>query len=87
MYVTDGFKDNVSAEAVNPDDLSVLDGVRGTAPAAAPADGEPTFLDRLEAFAPGTPTIFSGHFYDCVNVWRWHRSPLAAPIRPTSSAR
>lgn len=68
VYVTDGFKDNVSAEAVNPDDLSVLDGVRGTAPAAAPADGEPGFLDRLEAFAPGTPTIFSGHFYDCVNV-------------------
>lgn len=68
VYVTDGFKDNVSAELVNPDDLSVIEGVRGTAPAAAPADGEPGFLDRLEAFAPGTPTIFSGHFYDCVNV-------------------
>ncbi|MFT7597241.1 MAG: ABC-type branched-subunit amino acid transport system substrate-binding protein [Acidimicrobiales bacterium] len=68
VYVTDGFKDAVTAEGVNPDDLSVLEGVRGTAPSAAPADGEPGFLDRLEAFAPGTPTIFSGHFYDCVNV-------------------
>ncbi len=68
VYVTDGFKDNVAAEDVNPDDLSVLEGVRGTAPSVAPPDGEPTFLDRLEAFAPGTPTIFSGHFYDCVNI-------------------
>jgi branched-chain amino acid transport system substrate-binding protein len=68
VYVTDGFKDNVTADLVDPDDLSVLEGVRGTAPSVAPPDGEPTFLDRLEAFAPGTPTIFSGHFYDCVNV-------------------
>jgi len=68
VYVTDGFKDNVTADLVDPNDLSVLEGVRGTAPSAAPPDGEPTFLDRLEAFAPGTPTIFSGHFYDCVNI-------------------
>jgi branched-chain amino acid transport system substrate-binding protein len=68
VYVTDGFKDNVTADLVNPDDLSVLEGVRGTAPSVAPPDGEPTFLERLEAYAPGTPTIFSGHFYDCVNV-------------------
>jgi hypothetical protein len=32
------------------------------------ADGEATFLDRLEAFAPGTPTIFSSYVYECVNV-------------------
>ena len=68
VYVADGFKDNVKAADVDPDDPAVLDGVRGTAPSVAPPDGDPTFLDRLEAFAPGTPTIFSGHFYDCVNI-------------------
>ena len=68
IYVADGFKDAVPASAVNPDDLSVLDGIKGTAPSVAPPDGEPTFLARLAEFAPGTPTIFSGHFYDCLMI-------------------
>ena len=68
IYVTDGFKDSVTPDAVDPDNPAVFEGIRGTAPSVAPPDGEPTFLDRLEAFAPGTPTIFSAHFYDCVNV-------------------
>jgi branched-chain amino acid transport system substrate-binding protein len=67
-YVTDGFKDSVTAAQVDPDNPGVLAGIRGTAPSVAPPDGEPTFLTRLEAFAPGTPTIFSAHFYDCLNV-------------------
>ena len=40
--------------------------MRGTAPSAAPADGEATFRDRFSAFAPDVDTIFSGHAYDCV---------------------
>lgn len=68
IYVTDGFKDSVTPADIDPDDPTVLEGVRGTAPAAAPAAGEATFPERLEAFAPGTPTIFSAYFYDCMNI-------------------
>jgi branched-chain amino acid transport system substrate-binding protein len=65
IYVADGFKDNVSVESVS---AALLEGLRGTAPSSSPANGEQTFSDRLEAFAPGTPTIFSSHFYDCLVV-------------------
>ncbi len=66
IYATDGFKDSVNAEDVDPDNPAVLEGIRGTAPSAAPASGEATFGDRLQAFAPGTPTIFSAQKYDCL---------------------
>ena len=36
IYVADGFKDTVLAASVDPDDLSVLDGIKGTAPSVAP---------------------------------------------------
>jgi branched-chain amino acid transport system substrate-binding protein len=68
IYVTDGFKDSVTAEAVDPNNLAVLEGVRGTAPSVAPPDGDPGFLERFAEFAPDSPTIFSGHMYDCVMV-------------------
>lgn len=68
IYVTDGFADSVSAIDIDPDNPGVLVGVKGTAPSAAPASGEPTFASRFEAFAPGTPTIFSAHSYDCLMV-------------------
>jgi len=66
IWVADGFKDTVQAVDVDPNDPSVLEGVKGTAPSAAPPTGEATFGDRLEAFAPGTPTIFSSYSYDCL---------------------
>lgn len=65
IYVADGFKDNVTAEAVDPNNPAVLDGVRGTYPSLAPPNGEATFTERFTTFAPGTPTIFSSHSYDC----------------------
>ncbi len=67
IYVADGFKDNVSVDSVGGNG-ALLEGIRGTAPSSAPANGDPTFPDRFEAFAPGTPTIFSAHFYDCTIV-------------------
>ena len=67
IYVADGFKDNVTVESVGGN-AELLVGIRGTAPSSSPANGEPTFSERLEAFAPGTPTIFSSHFYDCLMV-------------------
>jgi branched-chain amino acid transport system substrate-binding protein len=66
LYVADGFKDNVTADLIDPTDMSVIEGVRGTYPSSAPPSGEPTFPDRLEAYSPGTPTIFSAHSYDCL---------------------
>jgi branched-chain amino acid transport system substrate-binding protein len=67
-YGTDGIQSSSFWEKVDPDDPTVVEGLRGTAPSAAPADGESTFRDRFEAFAPGVDTIFSGHAYDCVVV-------------------
>ena len=67
IYVGDGFKDNVSVDSVGGN-AGLLEGIRGTAPSATPANGEASFAERLEAFAPGTPTIFSAHFYDCLMV-------------------
>lgn len=65
IYVADGFKDTVNVDALGGN-AALLEGLRGTAPSSSPANGEPTFAGRLEAFAPGTPTIFSAHFYDCL---------------------
>jgi len=65
LYVADGFKDTVTAGDIDPNNSAVLEGVKGTYPSLAPPSGEATFPDRFEAFAPGTPTIFSSHSYDC----------------------
>lgn len=67
VYVADGFKDSVGADQLGGN-VALLEGFRGTAPSASPANGTPGFADRLEAAFPGTPTIFSAHFYDCLMV-------------------
>ena len=81
VYVADGFKDTVNAVDVDPNNPAVLEGIRGTAPSAAPPNGEATFLDRLEAFAPGTPTIFSAHKHDCMVIYA-----LASAVAGTDDA-
>jgi branched-chain amino acid transport system substrate-binding protein len=65
-YGGDGIQGSTFWEAVDAEDPTVVEGIRGTAPSAAPADGEATFRERFEAFAPGVDTIYSGHAYDCV---------------------
>ena len=65
-YGADGIQGSTFWESVDADDPTVVEGIRGTAPSAAPADGEETFRQRFEAFAPGVDTIYSGHAYDCV---------------------
>ena len=67
-YGTDGLKDSVTWDAIDPSNPAVMEGIRGTAPSAAPANGEATFGDRFAAFAPDAPNIFSGQFYDCMMV-------------------
>jgi len=67
IYVADGFVDNVTPETVGGD-ASLLEGIRGTYPAVAPSNGEPTFPGRFAEFAPDAPTVFSAHMYDCLAV-------------------
>jgi branched-chain amino acid transport system substrate-binding protein len=67
IYVADGFKDSVGADQLGGN-VALLEGIRGSAPSASPSNGAPGFTDRLEAAFPGTPTIFSAHFYDCLMV-------------------
>lgn len=67
-YGADGIQSSSFYEKVDPNDPAVVEGIRGTAPSAAPADGEATFRERFEAFSPDSDTIFSGHAYDCVVV-------------------
>lgn len=63
IYTADGMKSSSFAETVDPSDLSKVAGIKGTAPAAAPAGITHPFLT---AFAKtGIDTIFSSYFYDC----------------------
>jgi len=65
-YGTDGVQSSTFYEKVDPGNPAVVQGMKGTAPSAAPAGGEGTFRERFEAFAPGVDTIYSAHAYDCV---------------------
>jgi len=67
IYVADGFKDTVGSDQVGGN-VALLEGIKGTAPSAAPANGESTFPERFETAFPGTPTIFSAQDYDCLMV-------------------
>ena len=66
IYGSDGFADNVTPDQVDPDNVAVFDGIKGTYPSVAPPDGEPTFGERFAAFAPDAPTVFSAHSFDCL---------------------
>lgn len=62
IYTGDGMKDPGFWEIVG-DSPELVQGIKGTAPAAAPAGVEHPFAD---AYAEtGEPTIFSAYFYDC----------------------
>jgi branched-chain amino acid transport system substrate-binding protein len=67
-YGADGIQGSSFWKAVDPNNPAIVEGVKGTAPSAAPAGGEATFRERFEAFKPGVDTIYSGHAYDCVVV-------------------
>jgi branched-chain amino acid transport system substrate-binding protein len=67
VYIADGFVDTVGAEQLGGQ-VELLEGFRGTYPSSAPEEGEPTFPERFAEYSPGTPTIFSAHYYDCLIV-------------------
>ena len=64
-YGADGIQSSSFWKSVDVNDPTVVEGIRGTAPSAAPADGEATFRERFNAFAANVDPLYSGHAYDC----------------------
>lgn len=80
-YGADGIQSGSFGEKVDANNPAVVEGIRGTAPSAAPADAEPTFRERFEAFAPDIDALYSGHAYDCVMI-----GALAAAVAGTDES-
>ena len=66
VYGVDGNRSDTLAETVNPQDPSVLQGMRGTSPAVKHSE---EFIDRLMEFEPSlTDTLFAGESYDAIVI-------------------
>jgi len=63
IYTADGMQGSSFGETVDPANPGVVSGIKGTAPAAAPAGVESPFQDTFAA--TGTDPIFSAYYYDC----------------------
>ncbi len=63
LYTADGMQGSSFYKAVDPSNPAVVKGIKGTAPAAAPAGVNHPFI---AAYAKtGVDTIFSPYYYDC----------------------
>ena len=78
IYLTDGTQSSGLAAKVDPANPAVLEGVKGTAPSAAPPGGAAWFADAFADFSPGTDTIYSSYAYDCLAIFA-----LAAEVAGT----
>jgi branched-chain amino acid transport system substrate-binding protein len=66
LYGADGLRNTDLGSLVSPDDPSVIDGMKGTAPASA---DNPDFVTSLEEFAPELEqTQFAPQVFDCVTI-------------------
>ena len=63
LYAPDGMQSTTFHTKVNPTNPALVAGIRGTAPAAAPAGPETAFTAALRR--AGVEPIFSAHYYDC----------------------
>lgn len=63
IYTADGMQSSSFGETVDPTNPGIVAGMKGTAPASAPAGIEHPFLEKFAA--TGIDTIFSSYFYDC----------------------
>jgi branched-chain amino acid transport system substrate-binding protein len=63
VYAPDGMQNTEFAAKVNPTSPGLVQGIIGTAPAAAPAGPETAFTAALRR--TGVAPIFSAHYYDC----------------------
>jgi branched-chain amino acid transport system substrate-binding protein len=66
IYTADGMQSSSFGETVDPSDPSKVSGIKGTAPAAAPAGIEHPFAAKYAA--TGIDPIFSAYYYDCTNL-------------------
>lgn len=65
VYGADGVRSNELAGLVDPNDESVLDGMRGTAPSP---EASPDFLSRFQEETGLEDTTFAAQAYDCVTI-------------------
>jgi ABC-type branched-subunit amino acid transport system substrate-binding protein len=66
LYTADGMQGDAVITDVDPQDNTVLNGMKGTAPSS---QGSEAFTAAFDEFkSPDTPQIFSAHAYDCVIV-------------------
>jgi branched-chain amino acid transport system substrate-binding protein len=66
IYTADGMQSSKFFQGVDPSDPSAIEGIKGTAPAAAPAGVVHPFT--AEYAKTGEDTIFSPYYYDCVLI-------------------
>ncbi len=66
IYTADGMQSSSLYKAVDPSNPAVVQGVKGTAPAAAPSGVTNPFIAKFAATK--IDTIFSSYYYDCANL-------------------
>jgi len=63
IYTADGMQSGDLGKTVDPENPGVVAGIKGTAPAAAPAGIDHPFNAKMQA--TGVAPIFSAYYYDC----------------------
>jgi ABC-type branched-subunit amino acid transport system substrate-binding protein len=63
LYTADGMQSSKFGQTVDPSNPGVVEGIKGTAPAASPAGVKSPFVDTFKA--TGIDPIFSSYYYDC----------------------
>jgi branched-chain amino acid transport system substrate-binding protein len=63
VYSADGIRTDTFGQLVDPNNPGVVAGIKGTAPAAAPAGARSPFLEKFAA--TGVDPAFSAYYYDC----------------------
>jgi branched-chain amino acid transport system substrate-binding protein len=63
VYTADGMRTDTFGQLVDPNNPGVVAGIKGTAPAAAPAGVRSPFNERFAA--TGVDPVFSAYYYDC----------------------
>jgi ABC-type branched-subunit amino acid transport system substrate-binding protein len=66
IYTADGMQSSSLYKAVDPSNPAVVQGIKGTAPAAAPSGVTNPFIAKFAATK--IDTIFSSYYYDCTNL-------------------
>ncbi len=66
VYTADGMQSSKFFKAVDPSNPAAIQGIKGTAPAAAPSGVTNPFIAKFAATK--IDTIFSSYYYDCTNL-------------------